>query len=50
MELSQPKKECKTCKKKITDVHWSFLIFTGYTMFSIGYTTVQLIKWIASLF
>lgn len=47
----QPKKECKTCKRKsLSKSHWIIVISSFYLLFASVYGTIKLIKELISLF
>jgi hypothetical protein len=47
----QPKKECKTCKRKsLSKSHWVMVIISTYVLFSSIYGTIKLLKELINLF
>jgi hypothetical protein len=47
----QPKKECKTCKRKsLSKSHWVMVIISTYVLFSSIYGTIKLVKELINLF
>jgi hypothetical protein len=47
----QPKKECKTCKRKsLSKSHWIMVIISAYVLFSSIYGTIKLVKELINLF
>jgi hypothetical protein len=47
----QPKKECKSCKRKtLSKSHWLMVITSVYLLFASIYGTVKLIKELINLF
>ena len=47
----QPKKECKTCKRKsLSKSHWVVMIISSYVLFSSIYGTIKLVKELINLF
>jgi hypothetical protein len=47
----QPKKECKTCKRKsLSKSHWLMVLTSVYLLFASIYGTVKLIKELINLF
>ena len=47
----QPKKECKSCKRKtLSKTHWFMVISSVYLLFASIYGTIKLIKEIINLF
>lgn len=47
----QPKKECKTCKRKtLSKTHWFMVVSSFYLLFASVYGTIKLIKELINLF
>ena len=47
----QPKKECKSCKRKtLSKTHWIMVISSIYLLFASIYGTIKLIKELINLF
>jgi hypothetical protein len=47
----QPKKECKSCKRKtLSKTHWTMVISSVYLLFASIYGTIKLIEKLMSLF
>jgi hypothetical protein len=47
----QPKKECKSCKRKtLSKSHWLMVITSVYLLFASVYGTIKLIKELINLF
>jgi len=47
----QPKKECKTCKRKtLSKTHWFMVVSSVYLLFASIYGTIKLIKELINLF
>jgi hypothetical protein len=47
----QPKKECKSCKRKsLSKSHWVMVIISTYVLFSSIYGTIKLVKELINLF
>jgi hypothetical protein len=47
----QPKKECKSCKRKtLSKTHWVMVVTSVYLLFASIYGTIKLVKELINLF
>lgn len=46
----EKEKECSSCKKGLSNTHWTMILVSVYILFAAVYGTIQLVKGLINLF